>query len=106
MTKLTKNSPLELIPRDVVAKIIIAEKVAKEATDQRNALRAQILAMMEEKGIVSFETEDQALKITYVPGAEKITLDTKALKKECPDVFDAYARITETSASLRVTVRE
>lgn len=106
MTKLTTNAPLELIPRDMVAKIMIAEKAAKEATDNRNALRAQILAMMEEKGIVSFETEDQSLKLTYVPGAEKITLDTKALKKECPDVFDAYARITESSPSLRVTIRE
>ena len=105
MTKLMQTNPVELIPAETIEKIRKLELKAKEIEKAQKEMKAQILGLMVEKGIQSWEAADKSLQITYVPGSESITLDSKALKAECPDVYDAYARVTTRNPSVRITVR-
>ena len=41
---------------------------------------------------------------TVRKGSKRVTLDTKRLKDELPDIFDEYSRTTETKSSIVVTV--
>ena len=104
MTQLM-NAPTELIPVDVIEKIRDLEVAAKEIESQQKKLKAEILSAMEEHGVKSWESDDKSVQITYVPESESITLDTKGLKEECRDVYDAYAKVTKRKASVRITVR-
>ena len=45
------------------------------------------------------------LLISYVPATDRESLDTKLLKKECPDVYNEYVKISEVKSSVRVNVR-
>lgn len=104
MTQLM-NAPVELIPVETINKIRELEIAAKEIKAKQDEVKATILAAMEEHGFKSWESDDKSLQITYVPESESITLDTKGLKEECRDVYDAYAKVTKRKASVRITVR-
>ena len=41
---------------------------------------------------------------TVRKGSKRVTLDTKRLKDELPDIFDEYSKTTETKSSIVVTV--
>ena len=104
MTQLM-NAPVELIPVETINKIRELEIAAKEIKAKQDEVKATILAAMEEHGVKSWEADDKSVQITYVPESESITLDTKGLKEECRDVYDAYAKVTKRKASVRITVR-
>ena len=58
---------------------------------------------MEENGILKLETN--AVAITYVAPTTRETLDTKELRKDFPEVYDAYAKISPVKASIRIKVK-
>lgn len=104
MTQLM-NAPTELIPVDVIEKIRDLEVAEQDIKSKKEKLKAEILSAMEQYGVKSWEADDKSVLITYVPESESITLDTKGLKEECRDVYDAYAKVTKRKASVRITVR-
>lgn len=55
-------------------------------------------------GIKSFEND--ILKVTYVAPTTKTTIDSKALKKDKPDVYKKYAKTSNVKASVRITVKD
>ncbi len=55
---------------------------------------------MESKGIKSFENE--FVKITYVAPTERVSLDTKKIKAEVPELYEAYSKTSEVKSSVRV----
>lgn len=42
-------------------------------------------------------------KYTYVPGTTKVSVDTKKLQKEMPEIYVKYSKTSNVSPSLRVT---
>ena len=104
MTQLM-NAPVELIPAETINKIRELEIAAKEIKAKQDEVKATVLAAMEEHGFKLWESDDKSLQITYIPESESITLDTKGLKEEYRDVYDAYAKVTKRKASVRITVR-
>ena len=68
------------------------------ATIQQDLIPADAVAKIKE----TLAAMSQAGEI---PESETITLDSKALKTECRDVWDAYARVSTKKASVRITVR-
>lgn len=79
------------------------EVIAKEYESKKKAVRDQLKRVMEESGIVKIE--DDNLTITYIGETTQEKLDTKALKKELPDIYDAYCKITPKSACIKVEVK-
>lgn len=83
-------------------KAIEAEK--KQAEEKAAELRQRLMAAMEEKGMLSFESDE--IKLTYVAPTTRQSIDSARLKKELPEVAAQYTKESAVKASLRVTIKE
>lgn len=91
-----------LLSMDVATKIADFERKVKEIKDAEEKLKNAIKEEMVSKGVIKLETSD--LTINYVEATTRETLDTKKLKEELPDIYDAYVKISEVKSSVRVKV--
>lgn len=76
----------------------------KQAKATAEQLRNQLLTLMEQQQIKSWETDN--VKVTYVAGQERITLDSAKVKAEYPQVFTACQKLSKVKPSIRVTIKE
>ena len=79
------------------------ERQVKAIKAKQDELKQRILAEMEAHGILKIETDE--LTITYVAPASRETFDSKAFRKDNPDLYDEYVRMTDVSASVRMKVK-
>lgn len=79
------------------------ERQVKELKDKEDALKRAILEEMESKGVIKLDTD--TLTITYVAPTERETLDSKTLREELPDIYDAYVKISPVKSSIRIKVK-
>lgn len=89
-----EKAELELIELENHYKIV--EKNAKE-------MRAKLLEIMEQQKVKSFETDN--IKITYVAPVDRITVDSKKLKAQYPQIYSECQKLSKVSASIRVTIK-
>lgn len=92
--------------------VIMLQDFSEEVARVKNQLKAlkdldqkyndMIREAMEQYGVVKIETEN--LNVTYVQPTEKETFDSKAFKKDFPELYDEYVKMTPVKASLRVKV--
>lgn len=80
------------------------ERQVKAIEAKQKELKKRILAEMEANGIISIETDE--LSITYVAPYPKESFDSKAFRKDNPDLYDEYVKITDVSASVRMKLKE
>ena len=85
------------------SKIAEFERQIKELKEKEEELKQAILSEMESKDIIKLEAPE--LTITRVLPTTREALDTKALKEELPEVYDAYVKISEVKSSLRIKVK-
>ena len=76
----------------------------QQSEEKEKEVRAALEAAMGQFGIKSFEND--ILKVTYVAPTKKTTIDSKALKKDHPDVYEKYAKTSDVKASVRITVKD
>ncbi|MBQ6483086.1 MAG: hypothetical protein IJI45_18425 [Anaerolineaceae bacterium] len=79
------------------------ERAIKTLKDEYDRMKAMILDAMEREGVIKLETNE--LAITYVGKTDRETLDSKTLKAELPDVYDAYVKISPVKPSIRIKVK-
>lgn len=84
-------------------KALVARK--KEAEDAYKAVCSELKEAMEQHNIKNFKSEEDGFSVTYVPAADRETFDKAALKKDMPDVYDAYCSFKPVSSSIRITVK-
>jgi predicted phage-related endonuclease len=80
------------------------ERQAKAIEAKQKELKKRILEEMEAKGILSVETDE--LSITYVAPTSRESFDSKAFRKDNPDLYDEYVKISNVSASVRLKVKQ
>lgn len=85
--------------------IIGIEKGLVKAQKKRDELREQILKLFEEQKIVSWESPDKKLLVSYVAPTDRVSVDSAKLKKDYPQVFMNCQKITHIKSQLRVKVR-
>lgn len=100
---ITIENGVPVLSADVAQQIADFEKLAKEIKAKEDELKEQIKAAMEQYNVIGVKTD--VLDITYVAETTRESLDTKALKAECPDVYDAYCKISKVSPSIRLKVK-
>ena len=81
-----------------IKKLQIIEAKQKELEDQADALKAEIKADMESKGLDELETKNFVIRWKEVISNR---LDGKALKAALPEIYSQYCK---ASASRRFTV--
>lgn len=80
------------------------EEQKKQAEARADELRTALMKAMEQNGVTQFETD--LLKVTYVAQTVQERIDTTRLKKEHPEIAEAYKKQTQVKASLRITLRK
>lgn len=88
---------------EAVAKIVEFERMAKQIKEAEDKLKAAILKEMEEKNILSIDSDE--LKISYVAPTQRETFDTKAFKEDFADLYDEYVKLAPVKASIRIKVK-
>ena len=99
------NAPVkfETAVPETIQKITILVRMKKELEEQEKELKKQLTEAMEQFGVKAFENE--VIKMTYVAPTTRNTLDSAKLKKEHPDIAEQYTKVSNVSASVRVTVK-
>lgn len=87
------------------ASIAFYDSQLKKARDRAKKLYDSIKEKMENAGIISWESPDGQLKLTVRRGYQTEVIDRKALKADCPEIYEKYARPSEVKSSLLVTSR-
>ena len=70
---------------------------------QEKQLKYELTKAMEAYGVKSFENDQ--IKMVYVAPSTRSTIDSTRLKKDHPDLAKEYSRISNVSASVRITVK-
>lgn len=78
-------------------------KLKKRLDDQEKELKAKLTKAMETFGVKSFEND--LIKMTYVAPTTRSTIDGTRLKKDHPDIAEQYTKVSDVSASVRVTLK-
>lgn len=78
-------------------------KMKKQLDEQEKQLKEQLVKAMEAYDVKSFEND--VIKMTYVAPTTRSTIDSTRLKKDHPDIAEAYTKVSNVSASVRVTVK-
>lgn len=88
------------------ASVMLAEfeRQAEQIKAKQKELKDRILAEMEEHGLLKIETDE--LTINYVAPYSKESFDSKAFRKDNPELYDEYVKISTVSASVRMKVKE
>ena len=84
-------------------KDLVARK--KEVEDAYKAICSELKESMENNNVKSFKSEEDGFSVTYVPASDRETFDKAALKKDMPDVYDAYCSFKPVSSSIRISVK-
>ena len=75
----------------------------KKLDEQEKLMRKKLLEAMETYGIKKFENEHIAF--TYVAPTTKTTIDSTKLKKKYPDIAEECSKVSNVSASVRISVK-
>ena len=88
----------------VIAQITNLIRMKKALDDQEKLLKQELVKAMERCDIKSFENDN--IKMVYVAPTTRSTIDSTRLKKEHPDIVEKYSKVSEVSASVRVTLKD
>lgn len=92
-----------ILDGDTAKKIAEFEKRVKELKAKEEKLKKLILEEMETKGIIKLNTD--VLSITYVAPTDRESLDSKKLREDLPNVYDAYINIKPVKSSIRIKLK-
>lgn len=78
----------------------------KQAEANAKKLREEMLSLFENQGIESWTSPTGKIKVSYVRASESIRVDSEKLKREQPQIFSKYQKLTKTKSHIRVKVGE
>lgn len=93
-----------LLDQETAQRIADFERKIKEIKRSEDELRQGILEEMQEKKIIKLETDD--LVISYIAATDRQTFDTKAFRKDQPDLYDEYIKISPVKESIKIRLKE
>ena len=79
------------------------ESLIKKLKEQEEKIKELILQEMEAKGIIKVDTEH--LTITYIAETDRETFDTKTFRKDEPEMYDMYVKISKVKPQIRVKLK-
>lgn len=100
---ITRVEGVAILNPDTAKQIAEFERRAKEIKDAEDKLKEAILAEMESKGIIKLDTD--TLTISYIAPTTRESLDTKEIKKDFPDLYDTYVKLSPVKSSIRLKVK-
>lgn len=89
--------------KTVLDEIAGIKMMADEAEARKNQLLEGLQQVMERDGLKSLDCD--SMKITLVAPSQSVTLDTKAMKAEHPEICAKFERTTEKKGFVKITIR-
>ena len=80
------------------------KRFEKKYKEQEKEFKTRLTKLMGEAGIYNISIG--GLKISYVKGYTKSSLDSARLKKEMPEIIDKYSKTTNVSPTIKITQDE
>lgn len=87
----------------VIQKITDLIQRKKQMDELEKELKAQLVKAMEAYGVKSFEND--LIKMVYVAPTTRSSIDSARLKKDHPAIVEQYTKVSDVSASVRVTLK-
>lgn len=75
----------------------------KELEQKISDMREVIKVAMEQYGVKSFEND--VVKMTYLAPTERKSIDSTRLKKEHPEIAEAYQKVSPVKASVKIEIK-
>lgn len=100
---ITPPTTFESAVPETIMRIASLMRMKKQLEDQEKELKKQLTKAMEDYGIKSYEND--TIKMTYVAPTTRNTIDSTRLKKDHPELVEEYTKVSNVSASVRVTVK-
>ena len=102
MELIKRENGISILDAEVSEKIANFERQLKTLKQQEDELKQAILEEMECKGIIKLEDEITGLSITYVAETTRETFDNKTFRKEYPDVYDEYVKMSPVKSKFLI----
>lgn len=102
MELITITESTALLDKSVADKIVAFERRVKELKAKEEQLKTVILQEMEKRNIKKLQSDD--LQITYIEPGTKETFDSKTLRAELPEIYNAYTKISDTASYIKIKV--
>lgn len=83
-----------------IADLVTQKKAIEE---QEKKMRVKLQEAMEQFGVKSFENE--VVKFTYVAPTQRKSIDSAKLKKEHPEIAEAYQKVSQVKASVKIEIK-
>ena len=94
-------------------KLVVAEEFTKEYAEfQRQVakmdmkvkeIKEALKEAMEKHGLTGYE--DEFIKVSYRKPSQRVTVDSKRLKEELPDVYIEYSKVSDVSSSVSIEAK-
>lgn len=105
MSELIKiESGTAILDAEAVRKIAEFEDAMKKLKQAEDKLKKDILAEMEEKGILKIEND--TMTISYIGATGRETFNSKKFRADNPDLYDEYVTISPVKSSIRIKLKE
>lgn len=88
---------------EIARNVVEIKKAIDSLKEKEKELNEAILKAMEAENILKIETDE--LTVSYIAPTDRESLDSKALRAELPDIYDAYVKMSPVKASIRIRVR-
>ena len=82
------------------------ELEVKKFKEEIATYRKQLQEKMEEQGILNWKSPNGVVSVSYTSAYVKNVVDSKKLAKERPDIYNAYLKPSNVSATIKVSVDE
>ena len=87
---------------ELMEKITVKEKELKLLKDMVDSVKTVLYGTMEKEGVKTVDRGN--LKITYVAPSCRISVDSKKLEKEEPEIYKKYIKTTTVAGSIKITL--
>lgn len=98
------ESGTAILDAEAVRKIAEFEDTMKKLKQAEDKLKKDILAEMEEKGILKIEND--TMTISYIGATGRETFNSKKFRADNPDLYDEYVTISPVKSSIRIKLKE
>jgi len=92
------------VAEEIINKITNFEKAKKEIEYQEKILKEGLMEAMNKVGIKKFIIN--GLSATIKDGTTRTTIDSKRLKAEAPEIYEAYSQTSEVKSSISLSVAD
>ena len=75
----------------------------KRLEDEDKKMREELEKAMGDYGVTAFEND--FVKITHVDPTTKVTVDSKKLKTELPDIYEKYSKVSDVKGYVKISVK-